>query len=128
MGTHSYQLGVLKVRGDHGLDFQSDPARERPKPVSDPARSDHARSDPARQVHVLGQDRCILWSRRCVLGSRRCCFKGQEGAFWDQERSFGWMTRFRRLARDFERLGSQFGGLHFVAFGILMLAKYFKSI
>ena len=45
---------------------------------------------------------------------------------WVVERSFGWMTRFRRLARDFERLGSSFGGLHFVAFGILMLAKYCK--
>ena len=25
--------------------------------------SDHARSDPAREVHFLGQDRCVLWSR-----------------------------------------------------------------
>jgi hypothetical protein len=26
--------------------------------------SDHAHSDPARQVHVWDQDRCVLWSRR----------------------------------------------------------------
>jgi transposase len=45
---------------------------------------------------------------------------------WVVERSFGWMTRFRRLARDFERLPEVFGGLHFVAFGILMLAKYLR--
>ena len=25
--------------------------------------SDQARSDPAREVHFLGQDRCVLWSR-----------------------------------------------------------------
>jgi hypothetical protein len=36
------------------------------------------------------------------------------------------MTRFRRLARNFERLPEIFGGLHFVAFGILMLAKYLR--
>ena len=45
---------------------------------------------------------------------------------WVVERSFGWMTRFRRLTRDFERLPEVFGGLHFVAFGILMLAKYLR--
>jgi transposase len=45
---------------------------------------------------------------------------------WVVERAFGWMTWFRRLARDFERLPEVFGGLHFVAFGILMLAKYLR--
>jgi transposase len=45
---------------------------------------------------------------------------------WVVERSFGWMARFRRLVRDFERLPEVFGGLHFVAFGILMLAKYLR--
>jgi transposase len=40
---------------------------------------------------------------------------------WVVERSFGWMARFRRLARDYERLASTLEGLHYVAFSILML-------
>ncbi len=42
---------------------------------------------------------------------------------WAVERSFGWMARFRRLARDYERLDTTLAGLHYVAFGILMLHK-----
>jgi transposase len=42
---------------------------------------------------------------------------------WVVERSFGWMARFRRLARDYERLPETLAGLHFVAFAILMLAR-----
>jgi transposase len=42
---------------------------------------------------------------------------------WVVERSFGWMARFRRLARDYERLASTLVGLHFVAFVCLMLSK-----
>jgi transposase len=37
------------------------------------------------------------------------------------ERSFGWVSRFRRLARDYERLPETLAGLHYVAFVILML-------
>ena len=37
------------------------------------------------------------------------------------ERSFGWVSRFRRLARDYERLPETLAGPHFVAFIILML-------
>jgi transposase len=40
---------------------------------------------------------------------------------WVIERSFGWVSRFRRLARDYERLPETAAGLHFVAFVILML-------
>ena len=40
---------------------------------------------------------------------------------WVVERSFGWLARFRRLSRDYERLPSVLGGLHFVVFAILML-------
>jgi len=40
---------------------------------------------------------------------------------WVVERSFGWMARFRRLARDYERLPDTLAGLHFLAFVILML-------
>lgn len=37
------------------------------------------------------------------------------------ERSFAWSARFRRLARDFERLPEVLAGLHFLAFACLML-------
>jgi transposase len=40
---------------------------------------------------------------------------------WAVERSFGWMSRFRRLARDYERLPETLAGLHILAFVILML-------
>ncbi len=39
------------------------------------------------------------------------------------ERSFGWMARFRRLARDYERLPTTVAGLHFVASACLMLHR-----
>jgi transposase len=40
---------------------------------------------------------------------------------WVVERSFAWATRFRRLARPYERLPETVRGLHFVAFACLML-------
>lgn len=42
---------------------------------------------------------------------------------WVVERSFAWAARFRRLAKDYERLPQTLAGLHFVAFAILMLVK-----
>ncbi len=42
---------------------------------------------------------------------------------WVVERSFAWATRFRRLARDYERLPETVAGLHFVAFACLMLSR-----
>jgi transposase len=42
---------------------------------------------------------------------------------WVVERSFGWAARFRRLARDDERLPETVAGLHFVAFACLMLHR-----
>ncbi|OBU69148.1 transposase [Stenotrophomonas maltophilia] len=42
---------------------------------------------------------------------------------WVVERSFGWLNRFRRLARDYERLPETLAGLHFVVFSILMLGN-----
>jgi transposase len=42
---------------------------------------------------------------------------------WVVERSFAWAARFRRLARDYERLPQTVAGLHFVAFVTLMLTK-----
>lgn len=42
---------------------------------------------------------------------------------WVVERSFGWLARFRRLSRDFERMPEVLAGLHFVVFAMLMLPK-----
>lgn len=43
---------------------------------------------------------------------------------WVVERSFGWAARFRRLARDYERLASSLAGLHWLAFASLMLRNF----
>src|SRR6266508_3342990 len=43
---------------------------------------------------------------------------------WVVERSFAWMARFRRLARDYERLPETLAGLHFLAFAMLMLKRF----
>ena len=42
---------------------------------------------------------------------------------WVAERSFAWAGRFRRLARDYERLHTTLEGFHYVAFALLALAK-----
>jgi transposase len=42
---------------------------------------------------------------------------------WVVERSFAWAARFRRLAKDYERLPETVAGLHFVAFTCLMLHR-----
>ena len=43
---------------------------------------------------------------------------------WVVERSFAWMARFRRLARDYERLAETLVGLHFIAFAILLAHRF----
>lgn len=43
---------------------------------------------------------------------------------WVVERSFAWMARFRRLARDYERLPETLAGLMYLAFAILMLKNF----
>jgi transposase len=40
---------------------------------------------------------------------------------WVVERSFGWLSRFRRLARDYERLAKTLAGWHWLAFITLLL-------
>ena len=42
---------------------------------------------------------------------------------WVVERSVAWAARFRRLARDYERLPTTVEGLHFLAFACLMLHR-----
>lgn len=46
---------------------------------------------------------------------------------WVVERSFGWAARFRRLARDYERLPSSLAGLHWLAFACLMLTSLLRQ-
>jgi transposase len=42
---------------------------------------------------------------------------------WVVERSFAWAARFRRLARDYERLSETLAGFHYLAFACLMLHR-----
>jgi transposase len=42
---------------------------------------------------------------------------------WVVERTFGWLARFRRLARDYERLAETLAGWHWVAFVGLILHR-----
>jgi transposase len=42
---------------------------------------------------------------------------------WVVERSFGWLARFRRLARDYERLPETVAGLHQLAFVIILVRR-----
>jgi transposase len=46
---------------------------------------------------------------------------------WVVERSFAWASRFRRLARDYERLSNTLAGYHWLVFAILMLKSLFDK-
>lgn len=43
---------------------------------------------------------------------------------WVVERSFGWMSRFRRLVRDYERLPETLAALHLIAFVVLRVNRF----
>lgn len=47
---------------------------------------------------------------------------------WVVERSFGWLARFRRLARDYERLPETLAGLHFLAFAIILARRFVELL
>jgi transposase len=47
---------------------------------------------------------------------------------WVVERSFAWAARFRRLARDYERLSQTLAAFHYFAFACLMLSRIFKML
>jgi transposase len=47
---------------------------------------------------------------------------------WVVERSFAWAARFRRLARDYERLSQTLAAFHYFAFACLMLSRIFKLL
>ena len=76
--------------------------------TGDDAQRDAAENDIRLEVvkKAEGQKGFVLLPRRWVI-----------------ERSFGWMARFRRLVRDFERLPEVLAGFHFVAFVMLMVKK-----
>ena len=46
---------------------------------------------------------------------------------WVVERTFGWQARFRRLARDYERLPHTLASLHWLASAFLLLHNLFQS-
>ena len=46
---------------------------------------------------------------------------------WVVERTFAWAARFRRLARDYERLASTLAGYHWLALVTLMLQSLFAK-
>lgn len=43
---------------------------------------------------------------------------------WVVERNFAWAARFRRLARDYERLPETLAGLPFLAFALVLLERF----
>ena len=47
---------------------------------------------------------------------------------WVVERGFGWISRFRRLARDQERLAEVLKGFHLIAFTMLMWKQAFPVL
>jgi len=46
---------------------------------------------------------------------------------WVVERTFAWAARFRRLARDYERLATTLAGYHWLALAMLMLKSVFAK-
>lgn len=44
---------------------------------------------------------------------------------WVVERSFAWTARFRRLARDYERIAATLAGWHGLAFVVIFLKRLF---
>ncbi len=76
-------------------------------------RGETPTADAAAQGIALAVVRLPEAKRGFVLLPRR----------WVVERSFAWATRFRRLAKDYERLPETVAGLHFVAFACLMLQR-----
>lgn len=47
---------------------------------------------------------------------------------WVVERNFAWAARFRRLARDYERLDTSLKGFHYLAFACIMVTRMCKAL
>ena len=47
---------------------------------------------------------------------------------WVVERSFAWAARFRRLARDYQRLDTSLKGFHYLAFACIMVTRMSKAL
>ncbi len=47
---------------------------------------------------------------------------------WVVEPSFAWAARFRRLARDYERLDTTLKGFHSLSFACIMLTRMFHLL
>ena len=47
---------------------------------------------------------------------------------WVVERSFAWAARFRRLARDYERLDTSLKGFHYLAFACILVTRTCKAL
>ena len=67
--------------------------------------------------------------KRITKGERHGKHSETENSVWGEcgwvmERSFAWLTRFRRLARDYERWPETLAGLHLLAFVVLMLHRF----
>lgn len=75
---------------------------------------EQAAQDAAVEGIQLKVVRLLKAKKGFVLLSRR----------WVVEPSFAWTGRFRRLARDYERLAETFVGLHLVTFAVLMLKQF----
>ena len=77
----------------------------------------YAGHEPAEAAKAHGIELCVVKHAEArkgfVLLPRR----------WVVERSFAWASRFRRLARDYERLPHVLAGLHVVASACLMLSR-----
>lgn len=78
---------------------------------------DQPASDAARHGMKLEMVKHTEAKRGFVLLPRR----------WMVERSFAWAARFRRLARDYERLASTLAGYHWLTFATLMLNSLFAK-
>jgi transposase len=78
--------------------------------------------DPAADAKQHGIDLCVVKlpaaKKGFVLLPRR----------WVVERSFAWTSRFRRLARDCERLAGVLAGFHYIVFAGLLLARAVKLV
>src|SRR4029077_18269900 len=77
--------------------------------------------EPSEQAAKRGIRLIVVKLERAKKG---CCLLPRR---WVVERSFAWAARFRRLARDYERLPSSLAALHWLSFLILMLNSIFHQ-